>query len=102
MIDWAESESKKRLMRLTKEQLLQSANVNFRIAMNFISIRNRYENLKSALDILRDENTACLNAVKHIEEVYEKANECKFNEYEDCTKEFDRLAGSMPDEVWLY
>lgn len=97
----AEKESKKRLMRLTKEQIIESAHICFKIQAAYLGIQNRYNCLKAAIDILRDENTGYLQIVKQIEEVYEKANKDKFYPWYESTKELEYLARSMPDEAWI-
>ena len=39
--------------------------------------------------------------VKQIEEAYEKANEDNFFEWEQSTKDLERLASRMPQEAWI-
>jgi len=62
---------------------------------------HRYDQLKAAMDILRDQNTGYLQMVKRIEEVYEKANKCNFYGWYPETTELSRLAESMPQEAWI-
>ena len=97
----AERESKSRLMRLTKDQIIESSQACFKVLYAYLGIRHRYDCLKASLDILKDENTGYLQIVKQIEESYEKANEDRFLSWEQSTKELDRLAKSMPDTVWV-
>jgi hypothetical protein len=103
-LDWgepAQRESAKRLMRLTKESLIESIQIAFRIFYSYIGISSRYESLKAAFDILKSENTGYLKMVKHIEEIYEKANNDNFYEYGEATKELNRLIYHIPQEAWL-
>lgn len=97
----AEQESVKRLMRYTKEQIIESAHICFKVLYAYLGIKHRYDCLKAALDILRDENTGYLQLVKRLEEVYEKANEDGFYSWYESTKELDRLTRNMPDMVWI-
>lgn len=98
---FAEQESAKRLMRYTKEQIVQSAHICFKVLYAYLGIRHRYDCLKAAFDILRDENTGYLQMVKQIEEVYEKANKDGFYNWYESVKELDRLARSMPETAWI-
>jgi len=97
----ARKESRKRMSRMTKEQILETAQICFRIFRAYIGIRHRYDCLKAAIDILRDENTGYLQMVKQINEVYEKANADRFYSWYDSTKELDRLLECLPDMAWI-
>lgn len=63
---FAEDESKKALMRMKKDDLIAAARQCFRVYESFIALSHRYDCLKAALDILRDENTGQLQMVKQI------------------------------------
>jgi len=97
----AKSEGKKRVMRMTKERILETADLSFRIIRSYLGLMHRYDQLKAAMDILRDQNTGYLQMVKRIEAIYEKANECNFYGWYPETKELSRLAESMPQEAWI-
>ena len=99
--DYAEKESRKRMERLTKPQLIEAAQACFKIWHAYLGIRHRYDCLKASLDILRDENTGHLQLVKKINETYEKAAKGGFCSWDDSTKELDRLAKNMPDVAWI-
>lgn len=101
MDSFAETEAEKKLMRLTKGQLVEGARACFKVLYAYLGLMNRYDNLKAALDILRDENTAYLKMVKKIEEIYEKANEDRFMPWEDSTRELDQLIKIIPNDAWL-
>ena len=64
----AHTDSGKRLMRRSKEELLSIAGQCFGIALCMLDIRHKYDYLKSAFDILRDENTSVLMMVRAIDE----------------------------------
>lgn len=101
---FAEDESKKALERLTKSDLIAAARQCFRVYQSFIALRHRYDCLKAAMDILRDQNTGYLQMVKQIEEMYEKADKKSFGfRYEHCKEviELDRILGNMPQEAWI-
>ncbi|ADL36072.1 hypothetical protein bpr_II133 (plasmid) [Butyrivibrio proteoclasticus B316] len=98
--DIAEEEAGKKLLRMTKENIVLYAGLSFNIAMSFIGLQNRYDNLKAALDILRDENTGHIQTVKHIEELYEKIEHNPILGIRN-DEEFDRYANYLPPEAWI-
>lgn len=98
---FAENESKKVLMRLTKDELIAAVRQCFRVYQSFIALRTRYENLKAAIDILRDENTGYLQMVKQIEELYNKLAEENYSEYSEAGKDFTQFIDNLPQEAWL-
>lgn len=69
--------------------------------MAYLGIRHRYDCLKAAMDILRDENTGYLQMVKKIEETYEKANADHFYSWYQSTQDFEKLINCMPDMAWI-
>lgn len=100
-IELAEEVGADKVMRMTKKQILEAAGMCFTVAMNFISLRSRYDNLKAAIDILRDKNTALLTEAKAIEDAYEKAAAVDFCSWKDETRDFDRLINNLPDRAWI-
>ena len=86
---------------MTKQEILDAAGMCFNLAMNFLSLQNRYENLKDSLDILREENTGYLKIVKRIDELYNQAAENNFREWYPEVKEFNNLSEQMPQEAFL-
>ena len=97
----ARSEARKRMSRLTKEQILDCAQRCFRIFRAYMGLRHRYDCLKSAMDILRDENTEYLQVVTQINEVYEKANADGMYSFRESYWKLEQLATQMPDMAWL-
>lgn len=97
----AQNESEKRLMRLTKQEILKAAEQCFGIASAFLNVRYKFDYLKATFDIIRDENTSYLETIKGIEGAYEKAAAQDFYEYAKETKEFDRLVAELPPRAWL-
>lgn len=101
---FAEDESKKALKQLTKDNLIAAARQCFRIYQSFIALRHRYDCLKAAMDILKDQNTGQLQMVKQIEETYEKAEKESFGfRYQWCQTviQLDRFLDNLPQEAWL-
>lgn len=101
---FAEDESKKALKQLTKDDLIAAARQCFRVYHSYMALRHRYDCLKASLDILRAQNTGYLQMVKHIEEVYDKADQESFGfKYGHCKEvlELDRILNNMPQEAWI-
>lgn len=102
----ANKEAVRKMKSLTKDQLIEAMQVCFGIYQAYIGLQYRYDCIKAAMDILRDQNTGYLQMVKQIEEVYEKANEETegFKWTYGCRpslNEFDRLIDNMPQEAWI-
>lgn len=99
----AENDSRDRLKRMTKDELIDASRQCFKVYQAYIGLRNRYDSLKAAIDILRDQNTGVLQAVKEIEKLYDAAQEKQGNyaEYSKEWKEFERCADALPQEAWI-
>lgn len=99
---WAESESKRRLERLTKEQMLEQVAQTISITYAYLGLKSRYEDLKSAMDILRAQNREYLDAVKRINELYNQID-FKVWWYKDSPefRELDSIAELLPQEAFL-
>lgn len=98
---YAEDESMKRLLRLSKKELIGNVRWCLKILFQYIGLKNRYDSLKAALDILKDENTGYLQMVKQINELYEKAAADGFYSWNESTRDFDRVLENMPQRAWL-
>lgn len=97
----AQKESGKRLMRMTKSDMLSTIGQCVGIVLSFQNVQMKYDYLKATLDILRDENTSILKNIKAIEEAYEAANKDEFFFADESTKTFDRLVKELPDRLWI-
>ena len=97
----AQTESGKRLCRLTKAEMLSRIGWAFGILLAFFDLRQKYDYLKATFDILRDENTSLLSVIKDIEKAYDEMDADNFREWADSTKHFDRLLAAFPDRAWL-
>lgn len=99
----AEKDSKGKLKRMTKNELIDASRQCFIVYQAYIGLRNRYDSLKAAIDILRDQNTGVLQTVKEIEKLYDAAQEKQGNyaEYSKEWEDFDRYADALPQEAWI-
>lgn len=98
---WAEDESVKRLERLTKKELISQMAQSVAIAFSFIGLENRYGDLKASMDILRAQNKEYLDAVKHINEIYDRVNWEFTYSYHKELEEIDAIAERLPQEAFL-
>lgn len=103
MESFAEDEAKDKLKRMTKDNLIAATRQCFKVYSAYIGLRNRYDSLKAAIDILRDQNTGYLQVVKEIERLYEEASkhQDRFAEYSKEWKEFERYTDALPPEAWI-
>lgn len=95
------TEAGKRLMRLTKKDMISTIGQCLGILVAFLDLRQQYDYLKATIDILRDENTSMLKQVKEIDAAYEAANACGFWYGDDATKRFDWLLDELPMRAWV-
>lgn len=101
----ANKEAVKKIKTLTKDQLIEAIQYCFGIYQAYIGLTYRYDCIKSAMDILRDENTGYLKMVKQIEELYQKSNyETEGFKYcfaSETLKSLDKLLEHIPQEAWI-
>lgn len=100
---FAEDEAKKKLKAMKKEELITAARQCFKVYSAYIGLRNRYDSLKSALDILRDKNTGVLQTVKEIEKLYAAASSQQglYAEYSKEWRDFEKYTDALPPEAWI-
>ena len=87
--------------------MIETAQVCFRVYQSFIGLQYRYDCIKAALDILRDENTGYLQMVNQIEEAYEKADKetdgfRRTFRVGPALKKLEHLIDNMPQEAWVW
>lgn len=97
----AQTEAGKRLMRLTKSDMLSTIGQSVGILLAFLDVRQAYDYLKAAIDVLRGSNSALLRQIKEVDEAYEAAAAVNFRTLETATKRLDDLTMALPDVVWL-
>lgn len=100
---WAEDEAKKKLKCMTKDNFIAAARQCLRIYQAYIGLRNRYDSLKAAIDILRDQNTGYLQTVKEIEKLYEEASDMwnRYDDWNEASMEWKRYTDTLPAEAWI-
>lgn len=100
---FAEDEAKKKLKQMTKDDLIAAVRQCVKIYHAYIGLRNRYDSLKAAIDILHDQNTGYLQVVKEIDKLYEKVSEDEWSrrEYSKASVEWKRYTDALPPEAWI-
>lgn len=102
--DYAEDEAAKKLMRLTKKELLDVVGQCLKIVHSYIGIRYRYDCLEAAIEILRGENMDRIKAVKGIEEQYliaDKSSDGFKWKYDKEVQKLDNMLQEIPPEYWI-
>ena len=97
----AQTEAGKRLMRLTKAEMISTIGQCIGTLLAFLDLRQQYDYLKATFDILRDENTSLLQTIQEIDAAYEAANAAGWVPWKEEVKKFDRLLDSLPDWAWV-
>lgn len=99
MDSFAEDGAKKKLKQMTKDELIAAARQCFKVYRSYIGLRNRYDSLSAAIDILRDKNTGIIQAVKEIDKLYEAA--VKSGDWSKASVEWKRYTDALPQEAWI-
>ena len=101
---WAEKEARKKLKRLTKDQLFDLSGMALGIARNYMSLSYRYDCLKNSIDILKGKNESYLQIVKAIEEGWkaweEESDKGKWK-YTNAERAFDQMLQNIPERLWI-
>ena len=101
---YAESEASKRIMSLTKREILKVVGQCLKIARQYIAVRYRYDCLDAAIEILRGENMNRMKIIKGIEEQYLIADESSDGfrlKYDPEVLKLDSMVREIPQEYWI-
>lgn len=94
-------EAKKRIERKTKSELIDCAHTVIGVIVQYTAIKYRYDSLCAAYDVLMDRTKGSLQAIRHIEELYEAAEKQKFYEWAESTRQFENAIRDLPDQTWI-
>ena len=97
-------EAKKKLKRLTKDQLLDLAGMALNVARNYVSIVYRFDTLKDCIDILKGKNDGLLATVKGLEAAWKAWDEASNHgrwPHNSKETELDRQLMQMPERLWI-
>lgn len=100
----AEDEAAKKIMSLTKMEILEAVGQCLKISYQYMAIRYRYDCLEAAIEILRGENMERIKIVKGIEEQYliaEKSSDGFKWKYDKEVGKLDNMILQVPQEYWI-
>ena len=101
---YAEAEAAKKIMTLTKKELLEGVGICLKVVHQYMAIRYRYDCLDAAIETLRGANMEKIKAVKGVEEWYEKAEKSS-NHFEfiygNDIRQFNKQLENIPQEFWV-
>lgn len=99
--DLAQRESAKRLMRMTKAEMISTIGQSVGVLLAFFDLRQRFDYAKAALATATEHNLETLRTVRGIEEAYTAwcAADCRI--YSDEYYRLERAASDLPDEFWI-
>ena len=105
MEEIAVEESQKRVMRKTKKELLDEIGKTMAFLLKYIDVKSRYEYMKATVDIFKNENIAVLGVIKSINDKYNELfdRNGKIDRWhkEKEIREFDKMAGDLPEKYWV-
>lgn len=93
--EWARSEAAKRLMRLTKQEIIELARKVFGVIAAYTDLVQHYDKLEAVYNLVKGENAELLSAVKRIDEAYERYIETQN------VSVYDDVLCRLPDRAWL-
>lgn len=93
----AQTVSGKKIMKMTKQEMLSALSQCMGVIISYYDIKNLYDGLKTAIDTIKGKNTAILKVIKQIESEYENANDSDFR---NCYR-YDSLLSSIPEKFWI-
>ncbi len=96
-----EGEAEKRLLEMTKKDIIKAARHCFGVACAFLNVRYKAEYLRAAMDILKGENHAFLETIKGIEKLYEDADKDGWYPFGDSVRALNKALSELPDRVWI-
>ena len=92
--------SREKLKKHTKDELIDGTQACLKVLYAYLGLKDRYTNLKAAIDILKGQNMDYLNLVKNIEAAYDETQD-KFHDW-SAENRFDSLVNNLPWEAWLW
>lgn len=101
---FAETEATKKIIALTKKEILEIVGQCLKIAYQYMAIRYRYDCLDAAIEILRGENMDRIKLIKGIEEQYliaDKSSRGFYFNYDKEIAKLDEMLYQVPQEYWI-
>ena len=103
----AETEAGKRVMRMTKKEMLSTIGNCMGILLAYMDLQYKFDRLKATMDILQDKNSAMLDTIKDIEKAYDDwakdtdiYHGMEISHGRESAERFDELLEKLPAEIW--
>lgn len=87
----AHEDAGRRVMRRTKQEMLIEIGHTLGCILAFQNVEYKYLYLKATLDVLKDQNSGLLEAIKEIEKAYENED----------WKRIDYMLLNLPERIWI-
>lgn len=97
----AKTESGKRLMRLTKAEMIDTIGRSFGVLLAFYDLRQRFDYLNTALSVTLGHNLDTLHTVRSIEAAYEAWCEDGCHPWGTPYYELERVCKELDDVYWV-
>ena len=101
----AADESRKRIMRKTKKEILDEIGLTMALIIRYIDIKSRFECMRATIDIFQNKNIAVLGVLKDINDKYrglfDKSGELDDRHKGKEIREFDKIVGELPEKYWI-
>lgn len=95
----AQTEAGKRLMRMTKAEMLSTIGQCMGILLAYYDIQSRYDDLSGVLEVIKGSQRQLMAEIKAIEAAYERAEAVGF--YGKDADAFDKLLWGLPERMWI-
>lgn len=93
--------AKDRIIRKTKDEIIDAAHVVIGIICQYMSVKYRFDSLSAVFDVLMERSESQLRAVKNLEEAYLEAERDGFDTWHESARKFDKLLRDLPDRYWV-
>lgn len=93
----AMEEAETRLMRLTKKDMIHSIRKAMSIFLATYDLMQKYDSLKSTIDILRGDAASIGEALRKANEMYDAAMDGD----KEAERQLDTMISALPDRVWI-
>ena len=87
----AHEDAGRRVMRRTKQEMLIEIGHTLGCILAFQNVEYKYLYLKATIDVLKDQNSGLLEAIKEIEKAYENED----------WKRIDYMLLNLPERIWI-
>ena len=95
------SEANARLMKMKKTELIEAAGQVIRIALSYMALRHRADDLETAAEIVRGMNNGLIRDVQAVNKMYEEWADAEWRTKEEKEAALDRAVLALTEEAWV-